>query len=366
MRKAGFLSLSIVIGVSMIAHPYRLVYPPYFGNRINITGTNPLTVEGVSLGRMLFYEKRLSANNTLSCSSCHQQDKAFTDGRRFSVGFDGTPTKRNSMTLANLLWVRHFFWDGRADSLEAQVVTPLTDPHEMGQSLDSSARKLRAAPDYSSLFAAAFETDSITPERIIRAITQFERTLISANSPYDKFIRGEYEPTAAERRGLSLFFTNPDPSRGIRGAGCGSCHGGPKVFTEMYHNNGLDSVAADKGREGVTGMGYDRGRFRVVTLRNIALTAPYMHDGRFNTLGEVVDHYSNHVQRSMTLSPSLKNSSNDASEVADRRSLAGETGLRLSASEKTDIVAFLNMLTDSTFVTDPQFSDPFITTIKSR
>jgi cytochrome c peroxidase len=243
--------------------------------------------------------------------------------------------------------VRHFFWDGRAASPEEQVVTPLTDAHEMGQSLDSSVRKLQAIASYAPLFAAAFGSDSITPDRIIRAIAQFERTLISANSPYDRYIRGEYQPTTAERRGLALFYTTPDRNRGIRGAGCGSCHSGPKVFNETYHNNGLDSIPTDPGRAGVTGMDYDRGRFRVVTLRNIALTAPYMHDGRFATLQEVIDHYSDHVLPGLTLSPSLKDTANRP------------VNLRLTQEEKADLLAFLRMLTDSGFITDPRFSDPF-------
>jgi cytochrome c peroxidase len=343
--------------------PYTLSYPPYFGNRINTTADNPLTVEGIALGHRLFYEKRLSANNTISCGSCHRQTHAFADDRAFSLGFDQTPTRRNSMSLTNLLWVRHFFWDGRASSLEVQAITPMTDPHEMGQPLDSSAYRLAAIAGYAPLFSAAFGSDSITPDRIIKAITQFERTLISGNSPYDRYIRGEYTPTAAEQRGLALFYGNKGPNgapgvqgiRAIRGAGCGTCHSGPKVFDETYHNNGLDSVPSDQGRSVITGMDYDRGRFRVVTLRNIALTGPYMHDGRFKTLQEVIGHYSDHIQPSPTLSPSLKDTAN------------APVNLRLSGEEKADLLAFLNMLTDSAFITEPRFSDPFeVAAIKNQ
>lgn len=329
--------------------PYRLSYPSYFGNRTNFEDDNPLTVEGVELGRRLFYEKRLSGSNTVACASCHQQARAFTDGRAFSVGFDGTLTKRNSMSLANLLWVRNFFWDGRAGSLEAQAVVPLTDPHEMGQSMDSSVEKLKALGFYDPLFAAAFGGDAaatrtpaagaITADRIVKALGQFERTLISANAPYDKYIRGEYPLTAAERAGLLLFFGR---------ANCGNCHGGPKTFNETYHNNGLDREPGDPGRADVTGMEYDRGRFRVVTLRNIALTGPYMHDGRFKTLEEVIDHYNEHVEPSVTLSPTLR----DTLNVPVR--------LGLSAVEKGALLAFLHTLTDSAFVTDKKFADPFV------
>ncbi|HUB60563.1 MAG TPA: cytochrome c peroxidase [Puia sp.] len=327
--------------------PYRLSYPAYFGNRINIASENPMTVEGVELGRRLFYDKRLSANNTIACGSCHQQRHGFADIRAFSLGFDGTPTRRNAMSLTNLLWVRHFFWDGRASSLEAQAITPMTDPHEMGQSPDHAAGKLRAVPGYAALFAAAFGSDSVTGERIVKALAQFERTLISDHSRYDRYIRGEYRLTSSEQQGLTLFFTNNDPVRGIRGAGCGNCHSGPKVFSETYHNNGLDSLPTDPGRLGVTGMEYDRGRFRVVTLRNIALTAPYMHDGRFRNLAEVLDHYSEHILPGPTLSPSLRDSLNRPIE------------LHLTSVEKGNLLAFLNMLTDSVFITDPRYADPF-------
>ena len=317
--------------------PYTLVYPAYFGHRTNLSDDNPLTVEGVELGRRLFYETRLSMNNTLSCATCHQQSRAFTDGRRFSLGVDGTPTKRNSMTLTNILWVRSFFWDGRAASLEAQAVTPLTDPHEMGQPLDSSAAKLKADAQYAPLFHAAFGSPDINPDRLVKALTQFERTLISSNSRYDQYIRGQVELTPAERRGLNLFYGS---------ATCGNCHGGPRTFNETYHNNGLDSEPIDSGREDVTHQDYDRGRFRVVTLRNIALTAPYMHDGRFNTLPEVIDHYSDHILASATLSPTLRDTANHPQP------------LHLDPQQRSDLLAFLNTLTDSTFITDKRFADP--------
>jgi cytochrome c peroxidase len=279
------------------------------------------------------------------------------------------------MSLTNLLWVRHLFWDGRASSLEEQAVTPMTDPHEMGQPLDSTVKKLRDAPGdvagaaspvnfagpaspvnigYPALFAAAFGSDSITGERIVKAIAQFERILISDRSRYDRYLRGEYRLTATEQRGLTLFYTNNDPVRGVRGAGCGNCHSGPKVFNETYHNNGLDSIPVDPGRSGVPGLDYDRGRFRVVTLRNIALTAPYMHDGRFRTLSEVLDHYSGHILPSSTLSPSL------------RDTLNRPVNLRLTAGEKSDLLAFLQLLTDSAFIADPRYADPFVVHTKIK
>lgn len=328
--------------------PYQLSYPANFGNRINVPADNPTTKEGVYLGRLLFYKKSLSANNKLSCSTCHQQDKAFTDGKAFSEGVDDVLTSRNSMSLANLLWTRKFFWDGRAGSLEEQAVIPLTNPHEMGQSLDRSAQKLGATSVYPALFKLVYGDDEITGDRIIKAIAQFERTLISCNSRYDQYLRNAYQPTPQELKGMELFMNAPQPLKGIRGANCAHCHGGPKNYMELFHNNGLDSLPKDAGIETLTGLASDRGRFKAPTLRNIAFTAPYMHDGRFKTLDEVVDHYSDNVIGSPSLSTFLKGESNEA----------GKTGLLLRPEEKKALVAFLNMLSDSTFINDPRFSDP--------
>jgi cytochrome c peroxidase len=331
------------------ATPLKLNYPDYFGNRIMIPEDNPTTEQGVYLGRMLFYETALSANNLISCATCHQQKLAFTDGKRFSTGFDGTLQARNSMALVNLLWVRHFFWDGRANGLEKQAEVPLTDAHEMGQSLKASVGKLRSKKIYASRFSEAFGSDSISGEKILKALAQFERTLISANSSYDQYLHGTYSPTASELNGMALFYANPDPARNIRGAACGHCHDGPKTFSDLFHNNGLDSIPKDPGREKITGQAYDKGRFRVATLRNIALTAPYMHDGRFKTLDEVIAHYNEHIIESSTLSPFLQNNSNKANSRS----------LDLTLQEKKDLLAFLNMLTDSSFITDKRFSNPF-------
>lgn len=332
------MTLSVAIGVTAAGIPVRRadpltpVYPSYFGNRIDVPSDNPLTVQGVQLGRMLFYETALSAGNRLSCATCHRQELAFTDGKRFSTGVDGVLQDRNTMSLANLLWVRNFFWDGRARGLEKQGETPLTNPHEMGQPLAVSAGKIQHNAMYPPLFRTAFGSDTVTGARILMALAQFERTLISANSKYDQYLQGTYQPTASEAGGITLFFSK---------ASCNHCHEGPKTYSELFHNNGLDSIPGDTGREKITGQKYDRGRFRVVTLRNIALTAPYMHDGRFLTLEEVIDHYSEHIVSSATLSPFLENN------------------LHFTATEKKDLFSFLRMLTDSSFITDPKFSNPF-------
>ncbi len=235
-----------------------------------------------------------------------------------------------------------------ASGLEEQAITPLTAPHEMGQSLQTSAYKLSRTRPYPILFKEVFGSDTISGERIIKAIAQFERTLVSAGSRYDKYLQGRYQPTPREAAGMKLFMAESQPPNATtRGAGCGHCHGGPKTFIELYHNNGLDSLPTDAGRENVTGMEADRGRFRVPTLRNIALTAPYMHDGRFKTLEEVIDHYSEHIQPGPTLSTLLQAN-------------AATHGLHLAPQEKKDILLFLDMLTDSTFINDPRFSDPHL------
>jgi cytochrome c peroxidase len=363
MRTSFWIGIAVVAGSMMIMAAegpgdpvpdkgaYSLSYPAYFGNRFTIPRDNPMTREGVYLGRLLFYEPRMSENNTISCGSCHRQKLAFTDGRALSPGVDGKLTTRSAMSLENLLWTRNLFWDGRAPGgLEEQALTPMTNPHEMGQSPAVSAFKLNRTQEYPPVFRSVFGVDSITGDQVVKAITQFERTLISANSPYDRYLQGKYQPTPREARGIALFMTDPQPEKGIRGAGCGHCHGGPKLFIELFHNNGLDSLPMDPGRQAVTGFPEDRGRFRVPSLRNIALTAPYMHDGRFRTLEEVVDHYNGHIVPSATLSPLLQHESNDI----------GGSRLNLTREEKESLISFLYMLTDSSFITDPRYSDPHL------
>ncbi|HEY8928976.1 MAG TPA: cytochrome c peroxidase [Mucilaginibacter sp.] len=201
-----------------------------------------------------------------------------------------------------------------------------------------------------------FGDGAITGDRICKVIAQFERTLISCNSRYDQYLAGNYQPTIAETNGMKLFMTAPNPAKDLRGANCGHCHGGPKTYMELFHNNGLDSIPKDTGIEILTGQPGDRGRFKAPTLRNIALTAPYMHDGRFKTLEEVIDHYSNHVRESPSLSTFLRGESND---------INGKT-LHLNAQEKKDLIAFLNMLTDTAFVNAPRFSDPNIPSKRNK
>lgn len=337
---------------------FTLEAPAYFGDFQNrIPEDNPITQKGFELGRMLFYEKKLSGDNTMSCATCHQQEKAFTDGLAVSEGIDGIAGEVSAMSLSNLLWAEHFTWNGRMDSIEGQSIEPILNPIEMHEELDHAIGKLEE-DGYAGLFGEVFGTSEITGERIGKALSQFQRSLISANSKYDQYLRGDYQPTEQELRGIQLFFTHPVPGQ-LRGGNCGDCHLGPLTSGAIpgfsgFHNNGIDTEAEmDAGLMDVTGNPSDKGRFKTPTLRNIALTAPYMHDGRFETLEEVVDHYNEGVHKSPTLDILILEGSNEPIDPD------APLRLHLTEQEKSDIIAFLHMLTDEDFVSNPQFSNPF-------
>jgi cytochrome c peroxidase len=315
--------------------PYPLVIPVGFPNDTAsfIPKNNPLTIEGVALGKKLFNEPLLSGNNTQSCASCHMSKFAFTDDQRFSKGINGSLGTRNSMPLINLLWAPKLFWDGRASTLEEQALEPVTNPIEMHETWPNAVDKLQVHPEYPELFKKAFGTTTITRELVTKAIAQFERTLISANSKYDKWLRNEVDLTPEELRGYDLFFTEK--------ADCFHCHGNILFTDNLFHNNGLDAFPSDKGLGGVTGKSGDNGRFKTPTLRNLVFTAPYMHNGRFNTLEDVVEFYSSGIKFSATIDPLMKN--------------VNMGGVQLTTEEKQDLVAFLKTLTDSSFVNNPQF-----------
>ncbi|WKN31967.1 cytochrome c peroxidase [Porifericola rhodea] len=340
--------------------PYELSLPWYFPDNIRLPEDNPLTEEGVALGRMLFYETQLSEDGSISCASCHQQNKAFTDGKQFPVGLNGGEVDKNAMSLHNLLWVSRFNWDGRDASLEEQAVGPLTNPLEMGLTdVNEAVLRLQATDNYPNKFFEAFGSDSITEQNLLKALAQFQRTLISDQTKLDRYWRDEYQPTELELKGMTLFYTHPEPSQGIRGANCGDCHLGP--FTggayegfSGFHNNGLDTDASlAEGLASHSGSNFDQGKFRAPSLRNIALTAPYMHDGRFSTLEEVLEHYDEHIQMSNTLDPLILEASNQAITTSD------SVRLYLLPEEKEAVLAFLHMLTDSSFIQNEKFSNPF-------
>lgn len=329
---------------------YTISPPPYFGT-YTIPVNNPLSKSGVLLGRHLFYEKKLSLDNSISCGSCHVQKHAFSDTALLSKGVNGTLGRRQAMSLSNLLWQKSFFWDGRSPSLEDQALRPITDAHEMQETLEQVVAKLKNDPLYPPMFKNAFGNEEITADKIAKAISQFERTLISGSSKYDQYLNDKYTPTASEKNGMDLFFRHPDPALGLRGGNCGDCHSGKLLINNNFHNNGLntDAEMTDFGLGEITSKSGDKGRFKTPSLRNIALTPPYMHDGRFRTLEEVLDQYNEHIQESSTLDPLIISASN---ELNGRH-------LKLTATEKQDIINFLHMLNDDAFITNPEFSDPF-------
>lgn len=326
--------------------PYNL----NFGNLPppTIPTDNPLTNTGVALGRNLFYEKMLSKDLSMSCASCHAQENSFSDTNRFSIGVNGLPGKRQAMAVVNMLWNSNdFFWDGRANLLRHQSVMPIQDALEMDETIPNVISKLEANPAYKVLFEKAFGDDKITEERIALALEQFMNSLVSYNSKYDKNLRGEMPLTVSEQRGRDLFFLEYNPFfPSNSGADCAHCHSGPNFENDQYMNNGLDGdgMMSDSGRMKVTNNLNDKAKFKVPTLRNIELTPPYMHDGRFQTLEEVVDHYNSGIDSSSTLDPAL-----DATRA---------TGLMLSVQDKQDLVAFLKTLTDYDFITNSKYSDP--------
>jgi cytochrome c peroxidase len=321
--------------VASNATPYRFTFPRFFPQPA-LPPDNPMTEEGVELGRHLFHDPRLSVNNRQSCASCHQADAAFADaGQRFSVGAEGQPGTRNAMPLLNLAWKSSFFWDGRAPSLREQVLMPIQNPVEMHETLANVVAKLATAAEYPARFERAFGSREIAADRLARALEQFLLTQTAHDSKFDRALRGEAALTDEERRGFELFHTEYDPRREQFGADCFHCHGGPLFQSQSFANNGLDATFSDPGRFAVTKQDGDQGKFAVPSLRNVALTAPYMHDGRFRTLEEAVAHYAGGVKRSATLDPNLAKHP--------------DGGVPLNAADQRALVAFLRTLTDERF-----------------
>lgn len=342
--------------------------PPGFP-RPPIPADNPLTPARVELGRHLFYERRLSADGTFSCASCHRQERAFTDGRGRARGVTGELHPRGAMSLANVAYNATLGWDDPGlDRLEDQALIPLLnrEPVEMGlagREAEVLAR-LAADPDYQRRFAAAFPGDPapVTLDNVARALAGFERTLFSGGSPYDRFVfAGDGNALSpAAWRGLELFFSDR--------LGCGNCHGGFNLSgptatagaeppAQQFHNTGLYNLAGgayppqNPGLVRFTGEPADRGRFRAPTLRNVTLTAPYMHDGSIATLDEVIDHYA---AGGRTLAEGPWAGDGAANPYKSDR----VTGFALNPEERADLLAFLGSLTDPGFVTDPRYGDP--------
>ena len=322
--------------------PFSLKVPELFQQKLIdplIPNNNPLTEEGVALGRKLFFDKKLSGNNTQACATCHKPQNSFTDDTRFSEGVEGVFGVRNSMPLINLAWnfSDKFAWDGKELGLERQALEPVTNPIEMHSNWSNVVSKLEQDPEYPILFSRAFGTRLIDSILVAKAIAQFERILISGNSKFDQYLLGNATLSLQELNGFAVFM---DEEKGD----CFHCHGSdnnPLWTDNEFHNNGLDASFNDLGLGTVTGDPNDNGKFRSPTLRNLTFTAPYMHDGRFATLEEVINHYSEGLQFSPTIDPLMKKVS--------------QGGVQLSVEEKISLKAFLLTLTDFQFINNPDF-----------
>ena len=301
---------------------------------------NPLTEEGVALGKKLFYEGRLSSDGIISCGFCHEQASAFTHhGHTISHGVDGKKGFRNTQPIQNLAFFTEFTWDGAAIHLDLQPIIPITSEVEMNETIPSVLAKLSSYPEYEPLFSNAFGDAEITSERMLKALSQFMITMISGNSKYDKVVRNEGNTTFSniENKGLKIFKNK-----------CATCHSGALFTDKTYRNNGVPyntKFPEEEGRKRVSGYESDFYKFRVPSLRNVALSFPYMHDGRFGTLEDVLNFYSDGMtENGGIVDPLLVKKD-------------GSLGIDLTSDEKTALIAFLNTLTDNTFLNDERFAE---------
>jgi cytochrome c peroxidase len=332
------------------ATPFQLEIPHGFPTETYIPEDNPLTVEGIKLGRYLFYDGRLNGrthpDSLHSCASCHLQEHAFDSPDKFPKGVTGVEMNTATLPLINLVWNPGVFrWNGSQPSLEDDALGVILSHAQFASSYEKVEETIQNIEMYPPLFEEAFGTDKVTVDVIVKSISQFVRTLVSDNAKIDRYLRGETNLTESERRGLILFTTE-------QGADCFHCHGAPgnPLFaTFQFFNNAKDSVFNDPDdRYSVTGDPQDKGAYKAGTLRNIELTGPYMHDGRFATLEEVIDFYSEGLVWSPYADP-----------LMHKLSPPYINGAKLNPVEKQDLLAFLKTLTDTTFITNPNFSDPF-------
>jgi cytochrome c peroxidase len=312
--------------------PFPFIIPKGFPPPVYRFQNNPRTKQGFELGRKLFYEGKLSKDGNFPCSSCHQQFAAFaTYEHRLSHGFNNQFSFRNAPGLFNLAWEKEMHWDGGINHIEVQPLAPLLDPHEMAEELNHVIGKLEKDKNYPVLFNQVFGSPKINSQRILKALAQFTASLVSADAKYDRMKRGELKFNDYEQKGYSVFQQK-----------CASCHKEP-LFTDFsYRNTGmeLDSTLQDYGRMRITGRKEDSLRFRVPSLRNVFLTFPYGHDGRFTTISAVLEHYNSGVIQSATLDPSLVK------------------GITITERDRFYLISFLGTLTDSSFINNPLYSDP--------
>lgn len=338
---------------------YAILKPEHFP-QIPVPPDNPMTYDGVQLGRRLFYDPILSGDSTQSCSSCHLPAGNFTDNLAFSKGIDGIAGNRSSMSLLNIAYAFNgLFWDGRALTLEDQALQPVENTIELHTTWPSVVAKLRNHPKYPEWFRKAFGIASkkdISKELAAKAIAQFERILISSGkSKYDRFLQGDFDALSDEENDGRKMYFDEGANVPLPDAECFHCHGGLTLTGNVYENNGIDAAATlfdfiDKGRGEVTKDSNDNGRFRAPTLRNIALSAPYMHDGRFKTLDEVLEHY----KKGGKYSP---NRNGFIHPLGFRDGQGGFFGF--TDEHKQSILKFLHALTDTAFVKNPDIQNPF-------
>lgn len=317
-------------------NPVNLYYPSNFPSP-PASLDNPITEAGVNLGRHLFYDPILSGDNTISCASCHKQEHAFGDNTQYSFGVNQLVGERNTPTIINSTFQSHFDWDGKTNSLEDQAIRPIFNEIELNNNSWSEViNRLQMSDLYPSLFCEAFGTNIIDSLKVLQALAQFERTLISVDSKFDKWLKGEVAFTDEEIDGFNIYSTE-------RGD-CFHCHPIGLFTDNAFHNNGLDPEFLDLGRYNVTGNQLDQGAFKSPTLRNIEHSAPYMHDGRFSTLDEVIEFYNFGGHDSPTVDPLMK--------------YVG-IGLLLTPQEKINLKAFLLTLSDDSFINNESLSNPF-------
>lgn len=325
-KKDGIITQPVITTPIKFVVPNGWPQPP-----TDIFAANPLTEEGFALGRKLFYDPRLSVDNTVACANCHQQFAAFaTYDHDFSHGLNNTHTFRNAPGLFNLAWMQKMHWDGGVNHIEVQPLAPITNPIEMGETVEHVINKLKADTLYPKLFSKAFGSTEINSQKMLKALSQFMGSIVSSNSKYDKVKRGEASFTVTEQNGYTVYQTK-----------CATCHPEPLFTDNSFRNNGMavNPFLNDYGRLRITGNAADSLKFKVPSLRNVAVSLPYMHDGRLYSIGNVIDHYRfDIITTQPTLDPLLKNR------------------ISITNQEKNDLIYFLFALTDTTFTKDPRLS----------
>jgi cytochrome c peroxidase len=338
INKLKIFSILIVIWVASCSEDqsksgFGLTYPAYFPVPHYQSDKNPISKDGFELGRALFFDPILSIDSTISCETCHAQGHAFADhNTRFSVGIEGKRSNRNSPPIFNLAWQTSFMWDGGINHIEVMPLAPITNEVEMGESLNNVIKKLNNNSRYKQKFQKVFGEKPVDSQKLFYALAQYMTMLVSSDAKYDRYRQGKTSLSSEEIQGLTIFRQK-----------CASCHPEPLFTDYSFRNTGLEILNDDTGHGRISLLKEDEYKFKVPSLRNVSLTYPYMHDGRFRTLSDVLSQYSDHTILSEKIDPLLKNS--------------GKAGIALSVDEKKSIIAFLNTLTDYSFISNPLYSE---------